>query len=745
MRSRKNLRLVSAFVLTTFTGSLAGPALAAGTTATTPVTKAVDQVGAISTKALAQLWSAWNRSLSVFKGSASTITPAYANQFFLSRGATAQQAEILVNNASKSGHFGKGLPTAAQASKTMSQKLKGIFTRSSKTTTEAPKAEVVKADAAKATGLTAKVKGFFSRFKPSLKVGGNASANSAASGSKSMFPLPGGGTAVAESTSAAKASSTASKASKAVPQSANSSNPGVLSSTAGKIKSAFQSAGNSIKSAAAKTGSAVKSVAAKTGNAIKTAAAKTTGAIKGAADKAVVGTKRGAHAVGSTVQTGYLTAKYAIDPRPYFEIPIQGDTVLKVRGTHKSTVAFKDGKYTTKDFSYKSSWPTKTDLAGRLDTMASTQQPSGFLGKISAKFKGMVSNVKARLRGEANISKNTRAEIQRLEVSNNLIDQARTLSDAQRALKVRIDQMKHTSESLRKPLDTTKVEAMEKQYRALEKTKKDLLNKANGSLDSKATAVVKDAAKWALYSVGITASVNLVRQAVSGEGIDVGAAFSFMTQPSFWAGTAGGFLGSSLLSTLAVSIMPPGAGIFLRVLPGFLGAALGFEVGASFFGGEMDLVGTMMTTLASAGGYSLAWTMLGGTAAPAIALIGAAIAAGSLAGVLLDKLRGGPESESYILPETPFGDGMDALASVDPDSEVPTIEVPSTEELAKASMSPASAVNLAAAQQQVDQAYNAYITFLKQRKIPEATTAHKSYMDAMQALELAKANQLAGK
>jgi hypothetical protein len=730
IRSKKNLRLVSAFVLTSFSGSLVGPAFAAGVVPA-PVTKVADQVGAASTRALAELWAAWSKSVAAVKGAKSSLTSGYAASFFKQRGATPKQVEILVNNARKAGHLVGGSPTAAQASKTMSERLKGLFKRSG----NEPVAKAPKVEATKAVGLTGKVKGFFSRFKPSPKMAGTASTGS------SMFPIPGGGT-----TAPSAALGTV--------------DPSLYASAAGKVKGVAVRTGHAIEGAAAKTGHAIKGAAestgnfisrtaSKTGNAIKNAAARTKAFVKGAADTAVVGTKRGVHAVGSTAQTGYLTAKYALDPRPYYKIPIHGDTVLKVRGVHKSTVAFKEGKWTTKDFSYKSTWPPKGDLAARVDSMAAAQQPKGFFGKIVAKFKGMTDSVKTRMRGEANITKDTRAEIQRLEISNNLIDQARTLSDAQRAIKVRVDQMKHTSESLRKPLDTAKVEAMEKQYRALEKTKKDLLHKANGSLDSKATAVVKDAAKWALYSVGITASINLIRQAFTEDGIDIGEAFGFMAQPSFWGGTAGGFLGSALFSTLAVSIMPPGVGIFMKVLPGFLGAALGFEVGGSFFGGEMDLVGTLMTTLASAGGYSLAWTMLGGTAAPAIALIGAAIAAGSLAGFILDKFRGGPESESYILPESPIDEmnlaDAQPLASVEPGEGYVTPEVLSQEQMAAASMSPVTAVNLAAAQQQVDQAYNAYITFLKGRKIPEATAAHKSYMDSMKALELAKSNASAGK
>ncbi len=694
--NRKSLRRIALFVAVSYVGSLCGPVLASGATAAP-----VDKVAAMSQKALSDLWFVWSNHLGSFQGAAAKPTAGYAAQFFQGQGASAAQIDVLVNNAKSAGHLNVGVPTAAQAASGFMDRLKSLFQKkgaetmaasavakgeplpvaSAASETAAAKAAGTQAAPAQATSLTAKVKSFFSRFTGGSSTSSSAMPASGGGGGQTMGP----GLTVGPNGLVAPPVST---------------DPGLLGSLAGKVSN----------------------VAAKTSN-----------AVKNVADQVALGARRGAHAVGSTVKTGVLTAKYAIDPRPYFEIPLHGDTVMKVRGTHSSTVYFKDGKWVNADFQYKSTWPTKADLAAGVDQVAAQPKATGFFGKIVDKVKGLADNVKARMRGEAHITPETRAEIQRLDISNNLIDQARTISDAQRALKVRIDQMKHTSESLRRPLDTDAVKSMEQQYRALEKTKQDLLNKANGVTESPATSVIKDAAKWALYSVGITASINLIRQAFSGEGIDVGAAFSFLTQPSFWGGTAGGFLGSTLVTALASSFMPPGVGIFFKVLPGFLGAALGFDFGSSLFGGQMDLLGTLVTTLASAGGYSLAFTMLGGAAAPGIALIGAAIAAGSLAGFLLDKFRGDPESEGYVLPEGPAAQGTEtstpAVAEVKP----------------AASMSPAATANLAAAQAQVDQSYNAYINYLKQRKIPEATTAHKAYMDAQKALELAKANAAAGR
>lgn len=701
--------MVSAFVLTTFTGSLAAPAMAAPAVGSEAAVAST--MGAVSQSSLSNLWFVWGEHLKTLKGN--TPSTGQAAQFFQAKGASPAQIDVLVNNARAQGHLTSATPTASQAAKGWMDKVKGLFKKKgAQTVAEAEVAAAKAAGDAKAAsarpageaaaassgGLVGKVKSFFARFK-------GGSTNAAASSQK--YPVPQnflkGGTATASAEVAAASA-------KAAP-------------SAGAVRGAPASAGD---------GGLLSGIVQK----VRGATAKVSAGVRNVADKVGLGARRGAHAVGSTVKTGYLTAKYKVDPRSYYKIPINGDTTLNVRSTVKSNVYFKEGKWVTQDFSYKSSWPTKADLATRVDTMGAGQpQAQGFFGKIVGKFKGLVDKTKTALRGEKNISQGTRHEIQRLEMVNQSIDQARAISDAQRALKVRIDQMKYTAESLRKPLDVKQVQSMEKAYKQLEAQRKDLLNRANGAMDSPAKTIAGDAMKWAAYSVGITAAVNLIGQAVSGDGIDIGEAFAFLGKPSFWAGTAGGFLGATVAGAVANAIIP-GGGLFLKVLPGFLGAAFGFEFGSSLFGGQMDLLGTLVTTLASAGGYSLAAMMLGGvTAAPGIALVGAAIAAGSLAGFLLDKFRGDPDAEGYILPETPLGDAAEL--------EAPSVTVETPQPAA--SMSPKASANLASAQAQVEQAYNAYITFLKARKIPEATTAHQAYMDAQRALELAKANAAAGK
>jgi len=142
-KKRKSLRLVSAFVLTSFVGSLASPALAAGASPASPAT--ADAMTQVSSKALSDMWFLWNRHLQSFNGPKAALTPGYANQFFQQAGANTAQAEVLVNNARSQGQLTGGL-AAASSSTSVMDKLKSLFRR-----TGTPKAAVPEAAAKSAT------------------------------------------------------------------------------------------------------------------------------------------------------------------------------------------------------------------------------------------------------------------------------------------------------------------------------------------------------------------------------------------------------------------------------------------------------------------------------------------------------------------------------------------------------------------------------------------------------------------
>jgi len=450
--------------------------------------------------------------------------------------------------------------------------------------------------------------------------------------------------------------------------------------------------------------------------------------IKKGADAVALGAKRATYATGGAVKTASLTIADKLDFNRYYKIPLTDSTALKVRGEWKSVTKFTDGGWVVDTRTAHSKTPGSLgEQLGQVEMIAAKPEPTGFFGKIFSKFKNSVSSVKAKASGEGWTTEQTKAEVQKLQIEGNLMEQARMLNDAQRAIKYRIDHLIGKADALRKPVNETEIAALRKQYDAIETTKQQLQKKIAGIQDSPTRTVIKDAAKWALYSVGITASVNLIKQVFSGEGIDIKKAFAFIVEPQFWGGTVGGFLGSTLLTTLAAGIMPPGVGIFFKILPGFLGAALGFEMGAGLFGGSMDLLGAIVQTLASAGGYTLALSMIG----PGFPAILAAIAAGSLASFLLNKFRGGYASEAYELPPTPI--------EVKPSDAVVQAEEPvDAPNAVKGPEKPVSTKSLAQLQNEMSTAYQNYMNFLKQRKVTDAKEAYTQYLDAKKALEEAK-------
>ncbi len=438
------------------------------------------------------------------------------------------------------------------------------------------------------------------------------------------------------------------------------------------------------------------------------------------------GVHRTFHAAGGALKTGALTIGDKLDFHKYYELPVTENTTIKVRGEFKGVTKFtKKGWVVSQRTSTSHAYGQMADyVAGRqLEATASKPCPGGVFARSFQRFKDSLAKLKARLGGRARYSPETKAELTRLKLEGDLMEHARILNEAQRAIKIRIDNLRSMASHLGKEPPVDEIRALEARYRSIEKMKHDVARKMDELHSSPAGSVMKDAAKWALYSVGITASINLIRQAVKGEKLDFHKALSFMGEPQFWGGTAGGFLGSMMFRTLFAGIMP--AGIFFQVLPSFLGAALGFEYGAAVFGAKADLLGTVVQSVASAGGYALAASLLG-PGAPALVLMAAAIGAGSLAAVILDKLRGGPEAEAFVLPKN-----VDASAPPKENLQGAPAAVPAV----KPPHAPARGMDLAKAQEQMRKAYNDYINYLKQRKVAEARAARKRYEEAKKVLD----------
>ena len=676
MLTRKTgMKALSLFVVFTFVLSLGAPIVHAADAAATGSAVASKMTN-VATKGLGDMWFFWGEHIKKLKVAP---TKEAAFTFFKGHGASESQALALANNAESAGQLTKGMPAAASASS-------NIFTR-----------------------MFDKVKGLFGMktVKPTATTLEGFNNNA----------IKGGVDATVTKTPVDHVKSGVSS----------------LSSKVRSFFSRFKSGGSS--AATAKTNPVDTTMYADSSATSGSAAAnkssflgKVGSTIKKGTDAAVLGTKRATWAVGGGVKTGALTLADKLDFNRYYKINVTDTTAIKVRGEWKSVTKFTDKGWVTDTRTVTSKTPGSLgEQLGQIEAVASKPAPTGFFGKIFAKFKNSVKSVTSKAKGEGWTTKQTQAEVQKLKIEGNLLEQARMLNDAQRAIKYRIDHLIGKANALKKPIPETEIAGLRKQYDAIETTKQGLQKKIAGIQESPTRTVIKDAAKWALYSVGITASVNLIKQVFSGEGIDIKKAFAFMVEPQFWGGTVGGFLGSTLLTTLAAGIMPPGVGIFFKILPGFLGAALGFEFGSSLFGGQMDLLGAIVQTLASAGGYTLALSMIG----PGFPAILAAIAAGSLATMLLNKFRGGYASEAYELPPEPI--------TAQPSDSV--VEAPEVEDVPAAVKGPGtpSTKSLAELKSDVSRYYQEYMNHLKARKLADAKIAYQNYSDAQRALEGAKA------
>jgi len=439
------------------------------------------------------------------------------------------------------------------------------------------------------------------------------------------------------------------------------------------------------------------------------------------------------HDISSGLTTALLTTKDQFDIRQFYNIPISQTQGLKVTGGSQYDVKFTDGGWVNQEVSSSVDLVEAINadeamkVVGQLQTQAGPAE-AGYsgLGSITSKFSEALTNFKNKITGSSEISEANAQELGQLKIESNLLEHAQGLTQAQNAIQVRIDKLTADAARLGREVPEAEIANLKKTYDAIEGQKTDLVEKLKGVQESSAQSVVSSGMKWALYSVGMQASVNVIKQVLSGQKVDVSSALSFVGQPSFWSGTAGSFLGSLVFSNLASSLIP-GGGIFMRILPGFLGSALGYEAGASLFGGGSgDWMGTIGQSMASAGGYALAYSLLGGAMAPGIALIGAGIAAGALFNFFWAKLKGGEQGS---------GSGDGSLPSPDVGSSNPQPQTPPS---SGAQPSTGASGNIDSAMRTMQQAYTEYINFLKDGKVTDAKQAFDRYMKSKDALDAAR-------
>jgi hypothetical protein len=166
----------------------------------------------------------------------------------------------------------------------------------------------------------------------------------------------------------------------------------------------------------------------------------------------------------------------------------------------------------------------------------------------------------------------------------------------------------------------------------------------NPSMGSRASALVKDAGKWAAMSVGMNLGANVISQ-LSENGWDPyklnwRKATDFLVDPKFWGGTAGSFVGGLAGSALASAL--PG-GVFVKTALSIGGAAAGWQVGSGNLN-QTDWLGLGVTTLGATAGYLAGMAAFG----PIGGIIGG-MAGQYLSQMLYDQLRKllhDPESES---------------------------------------------------------------------------------------------------
>ncbi len=182
--------------------------------------------------------------------------------------------------------------------------------------------------------------------------------------------------------------------------------------------------------------------------------------------------------------------------------------------------------------------------------------------------------------------------------------------------------------------------------RNLKKLKSNMpkYQKAYRGLESRTTLsgsplgrTVRTGFSGALTAAGIHAGISVLSDTIDHDGdVNISRALSYMAQPNFLGGIAGGTVGAMMLSSLPV---PGIAGGLLKALPMFVGGALGFEIGSGNIE-NVNWVRLIGSTTASAAAFGLIGGPLG-------------MAASIIAGMVVDQLFESPNPNSQPV-EDPF-------------------------------------------------------------------------------------------
>lgn len=233
------------------------------------------------------------------------------------------------------------------------------------------------------------------------------------------------------------------------------------------------------------------------------------------------------------------------------------------------------------------------------------------------------------------------------------------------------------------------------------------------------------------FVVGAATNIllSLGRQAANGEELDFTQAIGSVANSGFIVGTlgsaAGSYLGSQLLLMPVVDVMltnisgalPPFAGVFLRLLPSFVGGAVGGGLAGSLMGQEIDWTQVLVQTIGSALGTSLAMSFF-----PSLGMFGQ-IAAGMIGGWLAEKVLGMFRGDST-------GDSTDADGS---QGGGPT-ELPSTDGDTGDGTS-FSEADVQSAQDNMTAAYQKYVQAEQGSQLDVAAASFQEYLSYKHKLD----------
>lgn len=210
-------------------------------------------------------------------------------------------------------------------------------------------------------------------------------------------------------------------------------------------------------------------------------------------------------------------------------------------------------------------------------------------------------------------------------------------------------------------------------------------------------------------SAGAGMGVRVVSRLLETGRFDLEATVEMLTDRDMLLGALGGLAGYTVAAQVAGLFVPPGVGLFVRMLPRFAGSALGFELGRGSIG-KADPIALLTQALVSTGGYTAAHLLLGASAPGWALMIGA-----TLAGVAANLLIRPKGPEAVAAAREPEAGDVVAAAGVGP--EAPGPEAPGPE-------APGPAVS-----EDLDAAYLAVLAGMEGRA-PDLEARYRRYAEA---------------